>query len=182
MQYVWRICPGTHTLGRSGDADVFVGHRSVSRLHAEIVCDKDTVHIRDLGSQNGTHVNERRVERATLHIGDCVRIGTVAMELVDTLSPDAVPFEQDWNTPAIPKEHVDRLASYRELLSPFDCKVLELLIEGLTEEEAAVRLGIAQSTVHWHVQEIYKALNVCNIRQLMALFIPHEPVRKERRE
>jgi hypothetical protein len=62
-------------IGRSPDADVFLDDVTVSRTHA-ILSKEDTGYvIEDKGSLNGTYVNRRRVEKATLEDGDEVQIG-----------------------------------------------------------------------------------------------------------
>ena len=63
------------TIGRSPDADVFLDDVTVSRTHAVIVRDDSGWKIEDTGSLNGTYVNRRRVETATLEDGDEVQIG-----------------------------------------------------------------------------------------------------------
>jgi hypothetical protein len=62
-------------IGRSPEADVFLDDVTVSRTHA-ILSREDTGYvIEDKGSLNGTYVNRRRVEQATLQDGDEVQIG-----------------------------------------------------------------------------------------------------------
>ena len=51
----------------------------VSRRHAEILHEDDRYVIRDLGSLNGTFVNRRRIESATLSADDEVQIGKYRM-------------------------------------------------------------------------------------------------------
>jgi hypothetical protein len=62
-------------IGRSPQADVFLDDVTVSRSHAILVRDGPTYWIEDTGSLNGTYVNRRRVEKATLEDGDEVQIG-----------------------------------------------------------------------------------------------------------
>jgi FHA domain len=62
-------------IGRSPDADVFLDDVTVSRSHAQLVRDDGGYTIEDSGSLNGTYVNRRRVEKATLEDGDEVQIG-----------------------------------------------------------------------------------------------------------
>jgi pSer/pThr/pTyr-binding forkhead associated (FHA) protein len=51
---------------------------TVSRRHARISLDADGVVIEDLGSKNGTYVNDRRVSEPTpVANGDQVRIGSL---------------------------------------------------------------------------------------------------------
>ncbi|MFN2594556.1 MAG: FHA domain-containing protein [Actinomycetota bacterium] len=63
------------TLGRE-DADVRIDDDQISRVHAEAVNAGDGLEIRDLGSLNGTWVNDKRIEGTTrLRDGDIFRIG-----------------------------------------------------------------------------------------------------------
>ena len=62
-------------IGRSPQADVFLDDVTVSRSHAILVRDGSSYSIEDTGSLNGTYVNRRRVEKATLEDGDEVQIG-----------------------------------------------------------------------------------------------------------
>ncbi len=62
-------------IGRSPQADVFLDDVTVSRSHAMLTRDERGHVIEDKGSLNGTYVNRRRVEKATLEDGDEVQIG-----------------------------------------------------------------------------------------------------------
>ena len=62
-------------VGRSPDCDVFLDDVTVSRRHAELQRDGETLTIRDLGSLNGTFVNRRRIESAVLEDDDELQIG-----------------------------------------------------------------------------------------------------------
>ena len=70
-----------NTLGRSTDAGIVVPDRLASRGHAVIERDAHDGRwqIRDLGSRNGTWVDGRRVDEATLEPGMTVRIGTTEL-------------------------------------------------------------------------------------------------------
>lgn len=72
-----RLDDGVSEIGRDPDAAVWIDSRDASRRHARIVLDGTTAFIEDLGSKNGTLVNDRAVTAAApLHDGDVVRIGT----------------------------------------------------------------------------------------------------------
>jgi pSer/pThr/pTyr-binding forkhead associated (FHA) protein len=62
-------------IGRSPEADVFLDDVTVSRTHAILSREDPGYVIEDTGSLNGTYVNRRRVEKATLEDGDEVQIG-----------------------------------------------------------------------------------------------------------
>ncbi|HXZ03934.1 MAG TPA: FAD-dependent oxidoreductase [Ktedonobacteraceae bacterium] len=67
------------TIGREPDAVLFINHHIVSRRHALITYDNGCYLLRDLGSRNGTFLNEKRLEPYCEHIlqpHDMIRIGT----------------------------------------------------------------------------------------------------------
>jgi pSer/pThr/pTyr-binding forkhead associated (FHA) protein len=64
-------------IGRKNDCDVRIPLTEVSRHHTELLIKQDKVLLRDLGSSNGTFVNNQRVETATLAPGDHVIVGPV---------------------------------------------------------------------------------------------------------
>ncbi len=63
------------TVGRVDGCDIQLEEKEVSRNHCKVVCRKGKVTIHDLGSTNGTFVDDKLVEKATLHNGSLVRIG-----------------------------------------------------------------------------------------------------------
>jgi two-component system, cell cycle response regulator len=66
----------SYVIGRETRADLVIPRDSVSRQHAQLVCDRDgNWWVQDLGSTNGTFINEERVERRTLSDGDQLRFG-----------------------------------------------------------------------------------------------------------
>jgi DNA-binding winged helix-turn-helix (wHTH) protein len=72
------LSPGVNIVGRDRDADVHVDDPSVSRRHAQIVVDGDSVCVEDLESKNGTRVGGVPVSRPTILAGgDVVTFGGV---------------------------------------------------------------------------------------------------------
>lgn len=71
-------------IGRDDTNDVVLDDLLVSRAHAELHRERDgTCTIVDLGSHNGTFVNGRRVERASVGATDVVTIGAQRLRLRD---------------------------------------------------------------------------------------------------
>src|ERR1700750_2834365 len=66
---------GPVVIGRQAGATLKIGNASVSRRHAVIEKEGDRFVIADLGSRNGTFVNDVPVRRRELQHGDRVRIG-----------------------------------------------------------------------------------------------------------
>lgn len=70
------MCALPATLGRDGHAAaVVLDDRDVSRRHARLEVIDDQLVLTDLGSTNGTYVNDAQVTRQVLVSGDQVRIG-----------------------------------------------------------------------------------------------------------
>jgi diguanylate cyclase (GGDEF)-like protein len=63
------------TIGRSSKSDVQVDQESVSRSHAKIINTGKTIILRDLGSTNGTYVNDELIDEYVLRDGDFIKIG-----------------------------------------------------------------------------------------------------------
>lgn len=63
------------TIGRVPDNTMQLDDFTVSRQHAVIVQQGGAWLVRDLGSLNGTYVNNHRVDEAVLRHGDDVQIG-----------------------------------------------------------------------------------------------------------
>jgi len=73
------VSAGQHVVGREGPDVIAIQSPTVSRRHVRLAVDRDgRAMIEDLGSKNGTFVNDRAVAAATpLVDGDVVRIGSV---------------------------------------------------------------------------------------------------------
>ena len=71
----------TLRIGRSPGNDIVVPHLSVSSHHAELHATTSGYRIVDLGSHNGTFVNEQRVTAAALAEGDTVGFGDTTFRL-----------------------------------------------------------------------------------------------------
>ena len=53
----------------------------VSRIHCRLTATDANVEVVDLKSTNGTFVNDKRVEKATLSVGDRLRVGRVELTI-----------------------------------------------------------------------------------------------------
>jgi pSer/pThr/pTyr-binding forkhead associated (FHA) protein len=71
-------------VGRGPTNDVVVDSGQASRDHAVIDVEQAFVTITDLGSRNGTFVNDVRVESQVLVHGDSVRLGSYEMRFIAT--------------------------------------------------------------------------------------------------
>jgi predicted component of type VI protein secretion system len=69
-------------IGRGRDATLTLPHPLVSRKHCEISESDGYLLVRDMGSLNGTFVNNERVTEAVLPPGDLLTLGTVTFRAV----------------------------------------------------------------------------------------------------
>ena len=91
---------GTLRIGRSPDNDIVVSDLSVSSHHAELHTVAGTYRIVDLGSHNGTFVNEQRVTVARLSEGDTVGLGDSTFRLVGRELQELTPAGEAQMPPA----------------------------------------------------------------------------------
>jgi ABC-type multidrug transport system ATPase subunit/predicted component of type VI protein secretion system len=63
-------------IGREGDCDLVLDSLKASRRHAQIVQHGEDYYIEDLGSMNGTFVNDQQVSQTELTDGDLIQIGS----------------------------------------------------------------------------------------------------------
>ncbi len=70
-------------IGRAEDCQLQIASRLVSRHHCELIVDEreHLVRVRDLGSQNGTYVNDAPVEECELKDGDKLRVACIPFEI-----------------------------------------------------------------------------------------------------
>lgn len=74
-----QLRPGINSLGRAATNDFQIQHPSVSGSHCQIVVSEDSVLLRDLGSTNGTLINQTRILEAALTNAQAIRLGEVDM-------------------------------------------------------------------------------------------------------
>ncbi len=73
----------TFTIGRSSESDLCIDQESVSRTHARIVYRDGAHRIEDLGSTNGTHVNDVPVDvPVVLAHGMQIRVGSSILKFI----------------------------------------------------------------------------------------------------
>jgi diguanylate cyclase (GGDEF)-like protein len=69
-------------LGRGAEASIALDAESVSRRHARVSHVSGGFVLEDMGSTNGSFVNDRRIDRCRLANGDLLRIGGVILKFL----------------------------------------------------------------------------------------------------
>jgi hypothetical protein len=79
------------SLGRGTENNFPIEHPSVSSAHCQLTVTDSGVVIKDLGSTNGTFVNDAMVDEATLSNGQVIRLGDVVLHFEGDPIPHARP-------------------------------------------------------------------------------------------
>ena len=77
----------TTVIGRGENCDLRVPLLSVSRRHCELLLEGGRLLVKDMGSSNGTYVNNKRVSTSAVTAGDRLVVGPI----VFTVQVDGVP-------------------------------------------------------------------------------------------
>lgn len=103
------VAKDVFTIGRSVDADIVLNHELISRQHLRVSLIKGVLWIEDLGSSNGSWLNERRLprnEKCEYFQGDHLALGSkngplvVIEDLANSEAVEEVPIPA---IPAVPK-------------------------------------------------------------------------------
>jgi DNA-binding CsgD family transcriptional regulator len=130
------------TLGRDEANDVVMpDDMQVSRAHASIAQRNGQWILVDLESRNGSYVNARLVHEHPLRDGDQLCFGSQAFSFVAGLDPRAT-------------EAASSVEFRDPKLTEREHGVLQLVSDGLTDKEIAVRLSISVNTVRSHLDRI----------------------------
>lgn len=67
-------------IGRNREAEIWINDESISRKHAEILSKQGRLFLRDLGSKNGTYINDHKILEVELKDGDLIRTGNATLK------------------------------------------------------------------------------------------------------
>lgn len=76
---LYKIAKQRVVIGRSPDADIRTSDDGVSREHVELLMERGSVLVRDLGSTNGTYVNGTRADAVEIADGDKISVGATTI-------------------------------------------------------------------------------------------------------
>ena len=102
-------------LGRGADCAVRTDDAMVSRKNCKISYTTGRWMVEDLGSSNGTFVNEVRIQKQALNHADVVRCGTLQVRFVETADPVA-----QQQSPAVSQSQKPRTAAMEAQSLPGD--------------------------------------------------------------
>lgn len=139
----------TATIGRSSANDIQIAEQHVSRQHAVISYRDGIFMVNDLGSSNGTFVNDNKVEEPfPLFAGDVVRLYVPIINFLaiddendeDDVQPELTSFDSQVLMPTDPKGQGSLIVTN----GPQEGQTIPLLLESVT-------VGRATNKATWEV-------------------------------
>ena len=118
-------------IGRRHDCDLRIPLMPVSKRHCELILNKDTIKVRDLGSLNGTYINGKQIaDEVEINPGDYLTIGPLTFLLqIDGRPKEIVP-------PAAPRQKAKQEKPPQQKKTP---------LKPVAEEDSFIDLEIDES-------------------------------------
>ncbi|MDZ4789217.1 MAG: FHA domain-containing protein [Blastochloris sp.] len=93
---------GTLLMGKGSDCDIIVSDESVSRRHCQMALVDRTITLTDLGSTNGTYVNDVLVHQEFIVPGDKISLGSSHFQVVARMKRNLSQSEMPASKPIVP--------------------------------------------------------------------------------
>ncbi|MBT8492679.1 MAG: diguanylate cyclase [Deltaproteobacteria bacterium] len=78
----WPLTGEEIVVGRGSDCDVQIDRDSVSRRHARVFCEGNQWFVEDLGSTNGSYINDLPIQRSPMRDADFLKIGSAIFKFL----------------------------------------------------------------------------------------------------
>ena len=89
-QKAFTVASDNTIIGRRHDCDLCIPLTVVSKRHCQLNLNNEAVKIRDMGSRNGTFLNDKRIDEATVQPGDYIKIGPLTFLLQIDGEPEKI--------------------------------------------------------------------------------------------
>lgn len=92
---IFNLVGGENVIGRNPDCTIPLDFHGVSRKHFTITVTEDDVVVTDLGSANGTYLNNQKLESpVVLKRADMIKIGSIAMKFLPAGDPERLTYDK----------------------------------------------------------------------------------------
>ncbi len=131
-----RLTDEVTTIGRQTDCSLHIPLGEISRQHCQVILEKNVVSVKDLGSSNGTFVNDQRIVQQDLKAGDVLSLAgamTLAVQI------DGLPAEIDESVlrrPEVAKD-TDKVSVNGDDLTPDPAQPFSATSAGFTPDAEA---------------------------------------------
>jgi hypothetical protein len=124
----FELKPGENRVGRHPSNDIQLDDPSVSSFHGELHVAEIGVGVKDLGSTNGTFINQKQIAKGFLHRGDLLTFGGVDCVVeaaeVNIALPEMKPVEEV--TAAFLEDGTPACFTHREIAATQRCTKCDL--------------------------------------------------------
>lgn len=156
---------GAYGIGRHEHNDIVLDDKEVSRKHARLLVDGEAVLVEDLGSGNGTFVDDAEIQKKVLGLGDVIEILPFTLELRHAEPP---PAPKVWRLRVTDGEDAGRTVALEEgdvvTIGRDASQILQLSDHGASREHAVVKPW----RDGWSVRDLDSANGVLVNDQLIA--------------
>ena len=90
------IMERAYAIGQASDNHLVLDDPDIAPHHAKIFRDGDNYHLRDLGTDSGSYINNQRITSKQISYGDHIRLGSVELEIVDPVAETQTDISQYW--------------------------------------------------------------------------------------
>ncbi len=133
---------GRCSVGRIEDCDIVLNHGSISRQHAAFTLVAGAWKLEDLGSQNGTVVNDQRIQSCLIKSACTIQFGQVTARFEP--GPEISLQMSQSSQPSQPREQITIPSLTAAGVNPDDIKAIGKTINGVFSEFGRVIVGQQQ--------------------------------------
>jgi DNA-binding CsgD family transcriptional regulator len=160
----FRLAPGSYVVGRGKAAQIVIPDTTVSRNHARLIRSNGSLLLEDLESSNGTFVNQARVTRCGLEVGNLVRFGGVYCAISSTPMGCEGLFDEE-TTMRVHESRSDEPTAI--CFTQAQRQILDLVLQGHSDSQIAELLNRSPHTVHTHLKTIFRQVGVHSRAELI---------------
>ncbi|HXH76043.1 MAG TPA: GGDEF domain-containing protein [Bacteriovoracaceae bacterium] len=92
---IFNLNPGETVVGRNPDCTIPLDFSGISRRHFTITVNEEEALVTDLGSANGTYLNNQKLDKpVNLKRADVIKIGAVAMKYLPKGDPERLTYDK----------------------------------------------------------------------------------------
>lgn len=92
---IYNLIPGETIVGRNPDCTISLDFHGISRRHFTISVNEKEALLTDLGSANGTYLNNLKIDHPTiLKRTDVIKIGSIAMKFIPKGDPERLTYDK----------------------------------------------------------------------------------------
>lgn len=92
---IFNLPVGESTIGRNPDCSICLDFHGVSRRHFTVAVNDQEAVVTDLGSANGTYLNNQKLtEPVVLKRADVIKIGSIAMKFLPKGDPERLTYDK----------------------------------------------------------------------------------------